>query len=266
MDSKNFHFSALYRGDKYQAAYARHQHYLFSKLNLRPGMRVLEVGCGRGTAAVELATFANVSVVGIDSDASLIEYASRCAQMAGVSTRTSFAIGDIASLMHQFATGSFDAIYSIESLKESSTFQEIYDQAGSLLKNGGTLAVYEWCWTPTMDPLDINHIRLAEFLEDQTGVGRRNITQRALEEATKTIRDSERLDLVYVEDLACRRSTLPWYLPLDHALSDTRTRWAPDSRSYGAFGKLTRNAAIALSQAGHLKLFTPMVLLVARRV
>lgn len=143
MDAKTFHFSALYRGDEHQAAYARHQHYLFSKLNLRPGMRVLEVGCGRGTAAVELATFANVSVVGIDGDASLIEYASRCAQMAGVSTRTSFVIGSMASLMHQFATGSFDAIYSIESLKESSTFQEIYGQVGSLLKNGGTLAVYE---------------------------------------------------------------------------------------------------------------------------
>ncbi|PBK59727.1 S-adenosyl-L-methionine-dependent methyltransferase [Armillaria solidipes] len=266
MNSKNFHFSVLYRGDEYQAAYARHQHYLFSKLNLRPGMRVLEVGCGRGTAVVELANFANVSVVGIDKEASLIEAASRSAQVAGVSNRTSFVIGDIASLMHQFATGSFDAIYSIESLKGFSTFQEIYDQFGSLLKNGGTLAVYEWCWTPTMNPLDINHIRLAEFLEDQTGVGRRNITQRALEEATKTIRDNERLDLVYIEDLACRRSTLPWYLPLDYALSDTSTRWAPDPHSYGTFGNLTRNGAIALSQAGHLKLFTPMVLIVAKRV
>ncbi|PBK58684.1 S-adenosyl-L-methionine-dependent methyltransferase [Armillaria solidipes] len=216
-------------------------------------MHVLEVGCGHGTAVVELANFANVSVVGIDSDASLIECASRCTQMVDVSNCTSFMISDITSLMHQFGTGTFDTICSIESLKELSSFHKIYDWISSLLKNGGTLTVYEWCWTPTMDPLDINHIRLAEFLEDQTGVGRRHIAQRTFAEATKTIHDSERLDLVHVEDLACCQSMLPWYLPLDHALSDLRTRWAPDPHSYGTFGNLTHNGTIALSQAGHLQ-------------
>ncbi|KAK0187626.1 hypothetical protein F5146DRAFT_1206560 [Armillaria mellea] len=224
MDSKNFHFAVLYRGDEYQAACARHQNYLFSRLNLRAGMRVLEVGCGRGTAVVELANFASVSVVGIDKDPSsvdfivpvLIEYASRSAQVAGVADRTSFVIGDylvsygtgfhisypcstgdIASLVHQFSTRSFDAIYSIESLKH------LRHDAG--LPYSNRFFVEKW---------------RDEFLEDQTGVGWREITQRALEEATNTIRDNERLDLVYTEDLACQRSTLPWYLPLDYALSD----------------------------------------------
>ena len=64
--SRNFHFSRLYHGDKLDKALARHEHYLFSRLGLRSGMRVLDIGCGAGQVALELANFYNVRVIGID--------------------------------------------------------------------------------------------------------------------------------------------------------------------------------------------------------
>jgi precorrin-6B methylase 2 len=49
-------------------SFSRHRTYLFSQLALRPGMRVLHVACGTGTATLELAFFSNVYVIGIDVD------------------------------------------------------------------------------------------------------------------------------------------------------------------------------------------------------
>ncbi len=64
----DFHFYRAFRGDQSGVSRQRHKHYLFSRLRLKPGMRVLDVGCGTGSAALELAQFANVHVCGVDTD------------------------------------------------------------------------------------------------------------------------------------------------------------------------------------------------------
>ena len=65
----DFHFCRLFAGDAHALALARHQHYLCALLALRPGMRVLNVGCGAGDIALELVRYADVEVVGVDADA-----------------------------------------------------------------------------------------------------------------------------------------------------------------------------------------------------
>ena len=69
----DFHFARVFKGDTVAVAQVRHEHYLFVRLKLRarPGeqLHVLEIGCGIGSAALELAKFANVMVVGVDEDA-----------------------------------------------------------------------------------------------------------------------------------------------------------------------------------------------------
>ncbi len=62
------HFFRFYSGDTVETALARHRHYLWSQLSLKPGMNVLEIGSGYGAAAMELNHFAGVSVVGIDDN------------------------------------------------------------------------------------------------------------------------------------------------------------------------------------------------------
>lgn len=68
--SVNGHFSRIMKGDCATTALSRHEHYLFSRMELAPGMRVLEIGCGVGTAAFELANFADVLIIGFDEDRS----------------------------------------------------------------------------------------------------------------------------------------------------------------------------------------------------
>lgn len=51
---------------------ARHQHFLFSQLNLRPKKTVLALSCGNGATSEQLVQFSDVNVVGIDTDVHLV--------------------------------------------------------------------------------------------------------------------------------------------------------------------------------------------------
>jgi sterol 24-C-methyltransferase len=65
----HFHFSRLFADELVTNSIARHEHYLSSQLELRPGMKVLDIGCGLGGAAREIARFfSNVTVVGVNND------------------------------------------------------------------------------------------------------------------------------------------------------------------------------------------------------
>ncbi|THH08427.1 hypothetical protein EW145_g2714 [Phellinidium pouzarii] len=247
--SSSFHFSRLSKGDIQAVSTARHEHYLFPHLNLRSGMHILDFGCGDGSTALELAEFAGVSVVGVDPDMLKIEKAKQTARKRRLSNRVTFIYGDYSNLRSLFGDCYFDGIYCIESLK---VFQ---------------LAVYEWCWTSEMNPDDMNHQRLAALLETSTGIGNRPISERSYEGAIEALQMSH-LQIVHEEDLSTRsgRAVIPWYACLDLAFSDPRIRWSSSIGGQGAFGGLTKSAAVIMSQAGHLKPFTPMALFVAKRV
>jgi sterol 24-C-methyltransferase len=72
--SDDFHFCRAFRGDQDIVSRQRHKHYLFSRLRLKPGMTVLDLGCGSGSAALELALFADVRVFGVDTDNTRVNY------------------------------------------------------------------------------------------------------------------------------------------------------------------------------------------------
>src|SRR5262249_37227920 len=45
---QSFHFAPRHRHEAFEASLARHEFYLAHMLSLRPGMKVLDVGCGVG--------------------------------------------------------------------------------------------------------------------------------------------------------------------------------------------------------------------------
>jgi cyclopropane-fatty-acyl-phospholipid synthase len=81
---------------------------LIKKLQIRDGMRVLDVGCGWGGLAIEIARSADVQVLGISLSDEQISYANRKALEAGLSDRVQFKILDYRKL-----DDSFDRIISV---------------------------------------------------------------------------------------------------------------------------------------------------------
>jgi SAM-dependent methyltransferase len=87
----------------------------FRILNVTPGSRVLEVGCGAGGCAVYLARMTNAEVTGIDINENGIRNAQRLAELTASGARLHFEQADAGARL-PFADESFDAVFSNDAM------------------------------------------------------------------------------------------------------------------------------------------------------
>lgn len=78
-------------------------------MGLRPGMRVLDVGCGVGGPAREIARFADVHIVGLNNNEYQITRAQKHTKYAGLEDQVEFVKGDFMKLVEKFGPNYFDA-------------------------------------------------------------------------------------------------------------------------------------------------------------
>lgn len=88
---------------------ARHEHYLAAQMGLKPGMKVLDVGCGVGGPAREIARFSDALITGVNNNDFQIGRARRYTAQAGLSDTVTFVKGDFTKLKEQFGENVFDA-------------------------------------------------------------------------------------------------------------------------------------------------------------
>jgi len=145
--------------------------YLLS--SLRPGQRLLDVGCGPGTITLDLAErVAPGEVVGIDASADVIERARATADSRPKpgSTDVRFEVGDVYALQHGDA--SFDVVHAHQVLQHLTDPVRALREMRRLLALGGTLAVRDSDYAAKFwAPVDT---RLTRWLELYHQVTRRN--------------------------------------------------------------------------------------------
>jgi len=284
--SQSFHFSRFYKGEAFLASLARHEHYLASKMVLRPNMRVLDVGCGVGGPAREIARFTDARIVGLNNNEFQIGRARKYTQKAGLEDSVTFVKGDFMKLSEQFGENSFDAVYAIEATVHAPTWEGVYGEIFKVLKPGGVFGVYEWAMTDSWDPSIPEHKAIAHQLELGNGIPEMRPIKLSLE-ALKTVG----FQVEHEEDLADRPDPVPWYYPLEGNISNAQTvwdylmvwriSWSGRFVSHNAiwlmerFGLLPKGtydvseslkvAADSLVRGGQKKLFTPMYLVVSRK-
>jgi sterol 24-C-methyltransferase len=78
-------------------------------MTLRPGMKVLDVGCGIGGPAREIARFTDTHVTGVNNNDYQLDRARKWTAKAGLSHLVDFKKGDFMKLSEQFGENSFDA-------------------------------------------------------------------------------------------------------------------------------------------------------------
>ena len=91
---QSFHFCRYSIGEGFYQAIARHEHYLAMKTNIQAGMKVLDVGCGVGGPAREIAKFTDAHITGLNNNDYQIERATRYAAKEGLSKQLKFVKGD----------------------------------------------------------------------------------------------------------------------------------------------------------------------------
>jgi ubiquinone/menaquinone biosynthesis C-methylase UbiE len=100
------------------------------------GQRLLEVGCGNGAAAIQLARAFGLEIVGIDVDPEQVAAAEKAAAAAGA-TGVHFLVADASQL--PFPDGEFDLVYTNKTTHHVLDWQQAVAEMGRLLKPGGHL-------------------------------------------------------------------------------------------------------------------------------
>ncbi|SCV73271.1 BQ2448_7197 [Microbotryum intermedium] len=216
----SFHFCRYYKGEAFYQAIARHEHYLAAQTGIRPKMRVLDVGCGVGGPAREIARFTDAQVVGVNNNEFQVSRANKYTANAGLSDQVSFVKGDFMKLAEQFGENSFDAVYAIEATCHAPDWEGCYNQIKKVLKPGGVFGVYEWCMTDAWDPKIPHHKEIAHGIEVGDGIPE----MRSIK-ACRTALQNVGFEILHEEDLADRDDEVKWYYPLEGDLKKCQTLW-----------------------------------------
>lgn len=136
---------------------------------LRPGLQLLDIGCGPGTITVDLARrVAPGAVVGVDRAPEVLVQAAAHAGTEGVNVE--WRAGDVYAL--DWPDASFDVVHAHQLLQHLSDPVRALTEIRRVLRPGGVLAVRDsdyasFAWAPS-DPL------LTRWLELYRAVARRN--------------------------------------------------------------------------------------------
>jgi SAM-dependent methyltransferase len=130
--------------------------WLSEVVELKPGMRVLDLGCGRAAQSIFLARELGVQVWAADLWFSAVENQQRIRD-AGVEDRVTAVQADARSL--PFETGFFDAIFCIDSFPYFATDDHYLTYLARFAKPGGTLALAGACMLQEIEGGVPEHLR-----------------------------------------------------------------------------------------------------------
>jgi cyclopropane fatty-acyl-phospholipid synthase-like methyltransferase len=107
-------------------------------LDLSPGKRLLDVGCGAGGPALRIAASTGCSVVGMDVHEQAIATAKSLAAERGLAAVAEFRVADAGAQL-PFSEASFDAITCIDAINHFCDRPHVIAEWTRLLKPGGRL-------------------------------------------------------------------------------------------------------------------------------
>lgn len=275
---ESFHFAPLYPDKPFKESLRLHETYLADRLDVQPGMQVLDIGCGIGGPLVVIAQHTGAAVVGLNNNHAQVEKARARAAAANLEPPADFIVCDY---MHIDAPdASFDRAYAIESMPHATDKAQAFAEVYRILKPGGLFASYDWCVTSRFDPANEDHQHIKREIMIGNALPDTSLPQdvdRALEEVG--------FEILVNDDLAETVDTgVPWhkavgaqkFTPVDFLKTPVgrevtakmlwlfeRIGLAP--RGSHQVATILNRGADGLSAGGKLGIFTPMYFTVARK-
>jgi len=122
-----------------EQAQADKKAHIAAKLHLRPGLKVLDIGCGWGGLALYLHEVAGVDVLGVTLSEEQLKLARRRAEQAGVSDHVKFELID-----YRRVQGEFDRIVSVGMFEHvgAAHYPEFFATCRRLLKRDGVMLLH----------------------------------------------------------------------------------------------------------------------------
>jgi sterol 24-C-methyltransferase len=164
----SFHFAARHRFETFDAAIARQEFFLALRLGLKKDQAVLDLGCGIGGPARNIARFVKCNVTGVNNNDFQLKRFDALTQQQNLTARVKGVNADFMKL--PFPDSSFDGAYQLEAFCHAPDKKGLYAEVFRVLKPGACFAGYEWCSTPKYNPNDKKQKDIIFSIEYGNGV------------------------------------------------------------------------------------------------
>eukprot|EP00657_Telonema_sp_P-1_P012493 TRINITY_DN90_c0_g2_i2.p1 TRINITY_DN90_c0_g2~~TRINITY_DN90_c0_g2_i2.p1 ORF type:complete len:335 (-),score=88.92 TRINITY_DN90_c0_g2_i2:131-1135(-) len=267
---ESFHFAPRYNGETFKESLIRQEHTLALAINLQPGQRCYDLGCGVGGPMRNIARLTRANITGLTCTEYQIGKGNRYIARDGLEKYAEIIIGDYHN--HPWEDNSFDCGYDVEASLHSDNLERYFEELYRTLKPGGKFAGFAYVWA---DHTDYEGNPEHKYLVDEYMIG--NGCPKWYKWADwASAMEKSGLKIVRHEDLALT-GDIPWYRPLEpsyrslagfaatplgmkatSALTYTleTARLIPKG-SYASHCMLVRGGN-AIKLAGQQKLLTPM--------
>ena len=113
--------------------------HIVKKLDIKQGQKILEVGCGWGGMAFEIAKQTDCEVLGISLSKNQIEYCKQKAKELGLDNQVNFELADYREIK-----GEYDRIYSVGMFEHvgKKFYKAFFESMNKLLKNDGIFLLH----------------------------------------------------------------------------------------------------------------------------
>ncbi len=160
---KCFHFFVQKKGEKVEEAMKRHELEVAKALKLKPGMKVLDVGCGVAGPMKNIAEASGASITGLNINAYQIKKAKEYIQKNNLEKTCDFLEGNFMNV--DLPDNSFDAIYAIEATPHAPDRVKCFKEMYRLLKPGACFGGYEYAILDNFDDNNVKHLKIVENFE-----------------------------------------------------------------------------------------------------
>ena len=142
LDKKHRQYSCGYWRDQTKSLEEAQQNkidHIIKKLDIKPGQKILEVGCGWGGMAFEVAKQKNCEVTGISLSKNQINYCNEKARELGLDNQVRFKLIDYRKIK-----GDFDRIYSVGMFEHvgKKFYKAFFRSMNNLLKEEGIFLLH----------------------------------------------------------------------------------------------------------------------------
>ncbi len=193
---------------------------------LKPGMRVIDIGCGIGGPAREMACCTGAHITGVSNSAWHVERGNQLSKEAGLQDQVHLVRANFLTL--PFADESFDACFSIEALCYAPDPAEAFREIKRVLKPGAYFTFADWVMTDKYRESNPEHAKVRSWIEFGNG-----LTKVSTVAQTRTALEEAGFEILSEENMACRSSPAPWwYAPMG------RIGWAWKTPGWAGFWKV----------------------------
>lgn len=237
---QSFHFAPVFGNDPLPKCLADYEKDLASSINARPGMKILDVGCGVGGPSRQIAKFSGAHVTGINCSDYQVKRAKTYAQNAQLQDLCDYVVGDFCNMVN-FEDGTFDGGFCLEATCHAEDLKLVYKEVYRTLKPGALYADSAWVLTEKYDASNPEHVKI----KDGICLGNSLPTLRTKADYVQAM-EAAGFQIKEVRD--CRHEgDLPWYIFLTG-----KSCMSLESFRASACGRMFTHGLLTIMECMHL--------------